>query len=137
MKWLLCFLCFTTITVFSQTNKESLIEKLKKTEEKLGRSTPGLNHKSLQLPPSVNSKKPGRTSPGSLPNAETGLNYKRLQWPSIINSNQQSIVIALPQDHMPCIVPNMSLFRVMPNAGNRSIIQKPVDPDIYLQRPKS
>jgi len=144
MKWLLSFLCFTSITAFSQT-KESLLEKLKKTQERLSGTLPNqevyLNQR-IQGPSIIKDpEKPQVTiiipetekvGPGSIPNLMRLKNK-----PSIINVNQESMVIALAQDNMPCIVPNMEFWKAMPNASNNIILEKPIDRGIYLNRPKS
>ena len=128
MKWLLSLLCFTTVTAFSQTDKP-LLEKLKKNQEQLRGTLPhaipnpglGLNQRTEKI------------APGSTPNLIPRFQYK----PLIIDANDKSMVIALPQDNMPCLVPNMKIFKAMPNAGNKDMLEMSSDPGIYLQRPKS
>ena len=147
MKWLLSVLCFTTVTAFSQTDKP-LLEKLKKTQENLkGKSpdaipNPGLGlDQRIQKPPIAYKDpqsiiiypKKERPAAGSIPNAMSQFQYK----PRIIAANEQSMVIALPQDNMPCLVPNMKLYKAIPNAGNKSMLQNPNDADSYLQKPGS
>ena len=155
MKWLLSLLCFTTITAFSQADKP-LLEKLKKTQERLKGSSPntipnqglGLeqriqrpsniqgqkSHQLTIIPPmTIMPPKTERRRPGSIPNVSPQFQYK----PRIIDANEQRIVIALSQDNMPCIVPNMKLVKAMPNAGDKSMLERPTDPGIYLQKPKS
>ena len=149
MKWLLSFLCFTGITAFSQT-KEPLLEKLKKTQERLSGTLPstipnqGVDiNRRVQRPSIIikDQKKPQVTiiiletekiGPGSIPNL---MRFKKK--PSIINVNREGMVIALPQDNMPCIVPNMAFWKAMPNASNKTILEKPIDRGIYLNKPKS
>ena len=149
MKWLLSLLCFISISAFSQTDKP-LLEKLKITQEQLKGRLPdaipnqglGLDQR-IQRPSITNGQKKSqltiispkteRLAPGSMPNLKPLSQYK----PRIIDANEQSMVIALPQDNMPCLVPNMKLFKAMPNAGNKSMLEIPSDPDIYLQKPKS
>ena len=149
MKWLFSLLCFTTITAFSQTNKP-LLEKLKKTQEQLRGKLPdaipnqalGLNEK-VQRPSIIDGQKKRqlaitnpnaeRLAPGRIPNATWRFQNK----PRILDANEQSMVITLSQDNMPCLVPNMEFWKVMPNAGNKAMLQRPIDPGIYLQKPKS
>ena len=115
MKWLLSLLCFTTVTAFSQTDKP-LLEKLKKTQEQLnGRLTDAIPNQGLgldqriQRPSIINgqkkpqltiiSPKTERLAPGSIPNLTPRSQYK----PRIIDANEQSMVVTLPQDNMPCL----------------------------------
>jgi len=128
MKWLLSFLCFTSITAFSQT-KEPLLEKLKKTQERLNGTLP--DQKNPQV--TIIIPETEKFGPGAIPNSGARLQYNQ----SIINSNQKSMVIALPQDNMPCVVPNMAFWKAMPNASNKIILEKPIDRGIYLNKPKS
>ena len=128
MKWLLSLLCFTTVTAFSQTDKP-LSEKLKKTQEQLRGTLPdAIPNPGLGLNQRTEKIVPGRT-----PNLIQQFQYK----PRIIDVNDQSMVIALPQDNMPCLVPNTKIFKAIPNAGNKGLLEMPSDPGIYLQRPKS
>ena len=128
MKWLLSLVCFTTVTAFPQTDRP-LLEKLKKTQEQLRGTLPdaipnpglGLNQRTEKI------------APGRTPNLIPQFQYK----PRIIDANDQSMVIALPQDNMPCLVPNTKIFKAIPNAGNKGMLEMPGDPGIYLQRPKS
>ncbi len=148
MKWLLSLLCFTTISAFSQVDNP-LLEKLKTTKERLkGKSpnnipNPGLDfqlqgkkpfpntnpplayvvpNERNQLNPIVpESERTGR--PGKIPNAARSSDFK----PQVIAGNEEIMVLALPQDNMPCIVPNMKLFKPMPGVNDRAIAenQKP------------
>ena len=53
-----------------------------------------------------------------------------------LNENmRERTVITLRQDNMPCIVPNMKLLKAMPNIGNIAMLEKAIDPRIYI--PKS
>jgi hypothetical protein len=149
MKGLLFLLCFTTISAFSQTTKP-LLEKLKKTQEQL-RGTlpdvipnqePDLDQRTQRQLAVTGQKKPQLTiiSPrierpgqGRIPNLIPRFSYK----PRIIVANEQTMVIALPQDNMPCLVPNMEFWKKMPNAGNKIVLEEPIDRDIYLYSPKS
>jgi hypothetical protein len=140
MKWLLSILCLTTITAFCQT-KEPLLEKLKKTQDRLsGKLSDTMPNQGIGL--NRDQKKPRMTiiipetkksSPGTIPNLMERYQYK----PPVMDANQESMVIALPQDNMPCIVPNMGFWKAMPNAGNKTILEKAIDPGIYLNKPKS
>lgn len=144
MKWLVSLLCFTTITTFSQT-KEPLLEKLKKTQDLLSgefsdtipnyEAGPNKTITKDQKQPKVTIiiPKTEKVGPGTIPN----LIPRSQQKPPIMDANQKGMVITLPQDHMPCLVPNMQLFKAMPNAGNKIVLEKPIDPNIYLQKPKS
>lgn len=144
MKLLLSLLCFTTITAFSQTT-EPLLEKLKKTQERLsGKFSDTLPNQSKELNGRITKdrKKPQVTiiNPkqeknglGAIPNFMP----RQQQKLPIMDINQESMVMVLPQDNMPCVVPNMELFKTMPNAGSKNILEKPIDPNIYLQKPKS
>ena len=42
-------------------------------------------------------------------------------------------IYELPVDRMPCIVPNMELYRQMPNRG-QELLERPIDPNIYGSR---
>jgi hypothetical protein len=139
MKLLLSLLCFTTITASSQT-KEPLLEKLKKTQDrlsgKLSNTIPnqGVGINRDQKPRvTIIIPETKKSGPGTIPNLAERYQFK----PPIMNANRESMVIALPQDNMPCIVPNMDFWKVMPNAGNKVVLEKPIDPGIYLNKPKS
>lgn len=140
MKWLLALFCFTTITALSQT-KEPLLERLKKTQDRLSGkfsdSIPKqeLGFKANPTEPQVTIIFPleERYGLGTIPN----LMPKQQPKPPLMDANRESIVIALAQDNMPCIVPNMEFYKVMPNAGSKIVLEKPIDPGIYLHKPKS
>jgi len=129
MKWLLSLLCFTTITAFSQADKP-LLEKLKTTQERLkGKSFDNIPNPGVELYPRAKKTsvhtgenilppltlvvpETGRPGAGEIPNAATRSAAK----PRVINGNEQSMVLALPQDNMPCLAPDMSQFN-MPVMG--------------------
>src|SRR5688572_24132464 len=100
MKWLLSFLCFTTISVFSQT-KEPLLKKLKETQERLSGK--------VIIPKQVE-----KVTPKPKSNQTSNYSYKKLQTPLVIDASQQTALIILKQDNMPCIVPNMEFWKAMP-----------------------
>ena len=54
---------------------------------------------------------------------------KTKKWKKVGESHLGDIY-ELPQDRMPCIVPNMELHRQMPNWGGE-LLEKPIDPEIY------
>ena len=55
----------------------------------------------------------------------------------IIQSDNGGVLTSLPLDNMPCIVPNMSLFKAMPNAGSLALLENPTDPGIFLKKRNS
>jgi hypothetical protein len=145
MKWVLSLFCFISIAAFSQT-KEPLLKKLKETQDRLsGKLSDTIPYREFGQGPSAiteDQKKPRVTiiipreeknGPGTIPNAIPRSQHK----PLIMDGNQESVVMALPQDNMPCVVPNMELYKVMPNAAGKIMLEKPIDPGIYLQKPKS
>jgi hypothetical protein len=123
MKWLLPLFCFTTISAFSQT-KELLLKKLKETQDRLSGK--------VIIPKQVE-----KVTPKPKSNLTSNHPYKNLQTSLIINASQQTALIILKQDNMPCLVPNMEFWKTMPNAGGKALLEKPIDPGIYLQKPKS
>jgi hypothetical protein len=54
--------------------------------------------------------------------------------PRLIGTSKHGKVYALPQDNMPCIMPEISKLTIMPNIQGDSIMQKPIDPGIYSPR---
>jgi hypothetical protein len=149
MKWLLSLLCFTSITAFSQTDKP-LLEKLKTTQEKLkGKSFNNIPNPGQEF--QLRSKKPAQNTgeinpplvfvvperegrgPGEIPNAITrsGAN------PRVIAGGEQSMVLALPQDNMPCIVPNMKSSKSMPGVNDKTIAENQKLFKLLQPKPKS
>ena len=150
MKWLLSLLCFISVSAFSQTDKP-LLEKLKTTHERLkGKSfddipNPGLDGqlRAKKLPVNIgeNMRSPltfvvpetGRTGPGDIPNAAK----HSFGEPRVIAGNEQGMVLALPQDNMPCIVPNMKLFKPMPGVTDKTIAENQKLFKLLQPKPKS
>jgi hypothetical protein len=124
MKWLLTFLCFISITAFSQGRNQPLMEKLKKTQERLSGKV-------------IFPEQAEKVTPKAKPNLTPGDSYKRLQPPPVMNPDRQIAVIILKQDNMPCLVPNMEFWKKMPNAGGKTLLERPIDPGIYLNKRKS
>ena len=124
MKWLLSLFCFIPMAAFSQT-KEPLLKKLKETQDRLsGKLSDTIPYREFGQKPLARTKdqqKPRVTiiipseeknGPGTIPNLIPRSQHK----PLIMGANQESIVMALPQDNMPCIVPNTKDIAQMPNA---------------------
>ena len=149
MKWLLPLLCFVSISAFSQTDKP-LLEKLKTTQEQLkGKSFDDIPKPEVELYPRVK-KQPvhtgenifppltvvpetGTPGPGKIPNAARIYPPK----PRVIGGNRESMVLALPQDNMPCIVPNMKLWKSMPVASDNTIAENQKPYRVPQPKPKS
>jgi hypothetical protein len=124
MRWTILLVCFISTTVFGQSNKNSVLEKLKKTDQLMGRGNPDIFQRG--------------TVQNLNPDRKTLYNKKKQyygQQKIIIPDDRVRVVIALRQDNMPCIVPNMNFFKAMPNVGNLALLENPVDPGIYI--PKS
>ena len=109
MKWIFLLICFVTTSAFGQVNENAVLEKLKKTDKLMGRD----NYNNFQ-------PKLGTLTPMQ---SET------------TQENNKRTVTSLPLDNMPCIVPDMNLLAVMPNAGSLAILEHPTDPGIYLNKP--
>ena len=107
MKWIFLSICFVTTAAFSQVNENSVLEKLKKTDKLMGRD----NYNDFQ--PKLKTLTP-------------------MQSETIQRNHERT---SLPPGNMPCIVPNMNLFRAMPNAGSLALLEHPTDPGIYLNKP--
>jgi len=54
---------------------------------------------------------------------------KKKEWKKI-GESRLGAIYELPQDRMPCIVPNMEMYRQMPNSG-QELLNRPIDPQIY------
>lgn len=111
MKWILLLICFVTTTAFGQTDDNSVMEKLKKTDKLMGRD----NYNNF--------------------NPKLGTLTPMLREP--IRSNNERAVTSLPLDNMPCIVPYMNLLGAMPNAGSLALLENPIDPGIYVLKQKT
>ena len=150
MKWLLSLLCFISISAFSQTDKP-LLEKLKTTQEQLkGKSFDDIPNPALDfqrrtkkppvrtgeniLPPlTLGVPETGIPGPGKIPNAARRSDSK----PRVTMGNVESMVLALPQDNMPCIVPNMKLYRLMPGVNEKTIAENQKPYKLLQPKPKS
>jgi hypothetical protein len=149
MKWLLSVLCLLSISAFSQTNKP-LLEKLKTTQEQLkGKSFDDIPNPALDfqlqtkkpsvrngeniLPPTLIVPETGIPGPGNIPNAARMPNAK----PRVIGGNMESMVLALPQDNMPCVVPNMKLFKSMPVVNDKTIAENQKAYKVPQPKPES
>ena len=124
MKWMYLLVCFISTAAFSQLNKKSVLDKLKETDRLINK-------------PVFDKLKPADgliTNPSSR-NLQRH-RFKQNRQEIIIPENRERVVIALRQDKMPCIVPNMKLFRTMPNIGDVAMLKHPIDPGIYGPYPK-
>ncbi len=127
MKWMYLLICFISISAFGQSDNKSVLDKLKKTDRLINKPNPGINKPNH----GINKPNPG--------NFQRGIIVHRFnpdQQGIIIPDNRERVVIALRQDNMPCIVPNMNLFKIMPNACSIAMLQNPTMPGIYLQKIK-
>ena len=109
MKWILLLICFVTTAAFSQVDENSILEKLKKTDKLMGRD----NDNNFQ--PKLRTLTPMQS--------ET------------TQRNNKLAVTSLPLGNMPCIMPDMNLFKTMPNVGSIAMLEHPTDPGIYLNKP--
>jgi len=157
MKWLLSLLCFISASAFSQTDKP-LLEKLKTTQEQLkGKSrsdipNPGLDFRLWEKKSSPNTNPPlayvvpnernlltpvvpesDRTGPGKIPNAVVRFGAN----PRVITGNEQGMVLALPQDNIPCLVPNMKSLKPMPGVSDKTIAENQKLFKLLQPKPKS
>jgi hypothetical protein len=149
MKWLLSLLCFTTVTAFSQVAKP-LLDKLKITQEQLkGKSFDDIPKPEVELyprakkppvhtgdnilPPALVVPETGIPGPGKIPNAARMYHPK----PQVIGGNVESMVLALPQDNMPCLVPNMKLWNSMPVVSDKTIAENQKPYKVPQPKPKS
>lgn len=113
--------CFVSIICFSQNNSKvtfDLKDHLSKNKTdttkpkvKLNRNTPVVMKNYSTLQRSYNSK------------------------PRLIGESKHGKVYALPQDNMPCIMPDMKLFNAMPNFADKNA--KTIDPGILLKNKKT
>ena len=157
MKWLFSLLCFISTSAVSQTD-EPLLEKLKTAQEQLkGESggdipNPGLDFRLWEKKPSPNNNPPlayavpnernaltpvvpesERTGPGKIPNVVVPSGAQ----PRVIKGNEQGMVLALPQDNMPCLVPNMKSSKPMPGVTEKSIAENQKLFKLLEPKPKS
>jgi len=96
------------MTAFGQVDNKSVLEKLKNTHKLMGRN----NYNNFQ--PKLKTLPPTQS--------ET------------LQSNKERAVTS-PPGKMPCILPDMNLFKTMPNAGSIAMLEHPTDPGIYLNKP--
>lgn len=127
MKWMYLLICFISTSAFSQSNNKSVLDKLKQTDRLINKTNPVIDKPN----PGIN--KPGS---GNFQRDTIVHRFNQNQQKIIIPDNIERVVIALRQDNMPCIVPNMNLFKTMPNVGSIAMLQNPIDPDIYLHKIK-
>src|SRR3990170_4306088 len=109
MKWILLLICFVTTNNYNNFNP------------KLGTLTP-MQNEIIQ--------RDNERVVTSLRKLRT-LTHMQSE---IIQRDDERTLISLPLDNMPCVVPNMNLFRAMPNVGSIAILQNPVDPGIYIPK---
>ena len=128
MKWIFLLFCLISSTAFSQLNNKSILDKLKQTDRLLNKT----GSDKLRLDRLID-----KSNSGDLQRGTIVLRFNQNQQEIIMPQNQERIVIALRQDNMPCIVPNMNLFKAMPNVGNMAMLQNPIDPRIYISKQKS
>jgi hypothetical protein len=57
--------------------------------------------------------------------------------PQVIGGNMESMVLALPQDNMPCLVPNMKLWNSMPVVSDKTIAENQKPYKVPQPKPKS
>lgn len=129
MKWIFILACFTYTPAFSQLNNKSVLDKLKQTDRLINKPVLDNLNPADRLITKPNS--------GNLQREPIAHSFKQRQEKIIIPDNRERVVIALHQDNMPCIVPNMNLFKIMPNAGDITMLKKPIDPGIYAPIPKA
>lgn len=53
--------------------------------------------------------------------------------PLYLGETRLGPVYTLPQDNMPCIMPSIANSN-MPNPSDKSVLRKPIDPGIYMNR---
>ena len=112
MRWLLLLAVnFVVANAIAQSQSNNLMKKLKQTDRAMGRTY------SLRQPYVFGSP---------LDNPQNTHDITAM--------SKEQMVKTLPQDNMPCIVPNMELFMVMPNVLNSSILRHPIDRGIYAER---
>ena len=111
MKWIYILVCFISTNTFCQLNNKSVLGKLKQTDLLIHKP----NSENLQRDTIVH-------------------RFNQNRQEIIIPENRERVIIALRQDNMPCIVPNMKLFNNMPNVGDIAMLQQPINPGIYVPR---
>lgn len=123
MKWMYLLFCFISTTAFSQLNNKSVLDKLKQTDRLINKPVLDKLNQSNLLIQEPNSR--------HLQRRTIVHQYQNLQ-EIIIPANRERVLIALGQDNMPCIVPNMKLFKTMPNVGSIAMLQNRSDPGIFI-----
>ena len=134
MKWIFLLACFVTTTASGQVDEKSVLEKLKKADKLFGRD----NYNNFQ--PKLGTLIPMQSETIQRNNERVITSLQKLKTlthmqSEIIHRDNERALISLPLDNMPCIVPNMNLFRAMPNAGSLALLEHPTDPGIYLNKP--
>ena len=134
MKWILLLFCFVSTIAFGQVNNNSVLEKLKKTDRLMGRD----EHNSFQ--PKLKTLTPMKIENIQRDNERVFIPLQKLRTLThmqggIIQKDNERAIVSLPFDHMPCIVPNMNLFKTMPNVGSIAMLEHLTDPGIYLNKP--
>ena len=134
MKWILFLFFFASTIAFGQVDNNSVLEKLKKTDKLMGRD----EHNSFQ--PKLRTLTPMQNENIQSDNERVFIPLRKLRTlthmqSEIIQKDDERAIVSLPFDHMPCIVPNMNLFRAMPNAGSLALLKNPTDPGIYMRKP--
>src|SRR5215216_817848 len=107
MKLTFLLACFISTTAFSQLNNKSVLDKLKQTDRLINKPVLDKLEQTEHLITKPNS--------GNLQRGTIVHRFKQNQKKIIIPENRERVVTALRQDNMPCIVPNMDLFKAMPN----------------------
>jgi hypothetical protein len=116
MKWLfLLSSIFLSATVIAQKNENKLLQKLERGEE-------------------LRTGERGYVAPTPFVQ-KAQLEKVGVKFHMPVPSNA-IIVAPLPQDNMPCVVPNMKYHRTMPTVGDSTILKHPIDPGIYAYKKK-
>lgn len=117
MKWVFILLLFAGTTSSAQVNKQKELMQKLKLQEQLRKGNPKLQEQLIKG------------------NSKTTVVITNPRQGRVVTYSEQRVT-TLPQDNMPCIVPNMNFYRVMPNASDSTILKYPIDPGIYVQKPR-
>jgi hypothetical protein len=134
MKWIFLLICFVTTIASGQADENSTLEKLKKTDRLMGRDNYNNSQPKLRTLIPMQSETIQRNHESVITSLQKLKTLTHMQ-SKIIHRDNERALISLPLDNMSCIVPNMNLFKVMPNAGSLALLEHPTDPGIYLNKP--